>query len=215
MINMVDEFIIYDKVGFSKNNWRNRNRIKSSNGLQWLTIPVFQPNTNQAIEEVKVSDTNWSQKHWKSIMLNYMKAPYFNVYRDELQNFYLSEKSSYLSEINVRIIKILCNILNISTSIITEFPYDPSLSPTDRLIEICKSRKADTYLTGPAAKSYLSESAFYKENISLNWMDYSHYPEYRQLAEPFIHQVSVLDLIFNTGPESYKYMLSFNNLSKD
>lgn len=215
MINMVDEFIIYDKVGFSKNDWRNRNRIKTSNGLQWLTIPVYQPNINQAINEVRISNPTWSKKHWKAIVLNYIKAPYFKTYKEDLEGFYLSENSPYLSEINLRGIRMLCKILNISTPIITEFPYDSSLPPTERLIEICKSRKADAYLTGPAAKSYLSEPAFNRENINLNWMDYSNYPEYPQLTEPFTHNVSVLDLIFNIGPESDKYMQSFPNPSKD
>lgn len=215
MINLVDEFVIYDKVGYSKNDWRNRNIIKTPNGPIWLTIPVFHPYTNQPVNQVKVSDKNWTKKHWKAFILYYSKAPYFDLYKKEMEHCFLNENFTFLSEINIKFIKAICSILKIKTPLITDYPFASSISPTQRLVEICKSRKADTYLTGPAAKSYLSESLFIKENISLEWMDYKDYPEYNQLYPPFTHQVSILDLLFNTGPEASQYMLSFKNLSKD
>ena len=89
LINMVDEFVLYDDVQYTHRDWRNRNKIKTSHGLKWLTIPVRQERFEQKIIETKVIDKRWNTKHWKSLVQNYSKAKYFNEYKyifEELWN---------------------------------------------------------------------------------------------------------------------------------
>jgi len=209
IINSVDEFVIYDIAGYSKNDWRNRNLIKTPDGLKWLTIPVKHAYTNQPIQEVQIFRTEWAAKHWKSISYNYSRALFFNDYSDILKSLYFSIQTNYLSEINLLFINTLCSLLGIFTEITKAESLNHITNPTDKLIEICKQKNATTYLSGPAAKNYLELDKFENANINVEWMDYSNYPEYKQLYPPFSHQVSILDLLYCTGPDAQKYLKSF------
>jgi hypothetical protein len=209
MINMVDEFILYDNVQFTKNDWRNRNRIKTPDGLTWLSIPVYH-HMNQTIRETKVSQKNWNEKHWKTIKQNYSKAKYFKQYSDIFESLYLGIKTENLSEINRIFIEKINEIIGIHTKISWAWEYNISGDRVDRLIDLCKVIGANIYLSGPSAKDYLDESLFKKEGFNVEWMDYSGYTEYNQLSPPpFEHGVTILDLLFNTGDNAKKYMKSF------
>jgi hypothetical protein len=210
MINMVDDFVLYDTVQYTKRDWRNRNKIKTKNGLQWLTIPVNTKNNYyQEIDNVQVSNNKWSQKHWNSIVINYSKTKFFKEYKDIFEDLYLNCKSTYLSEINYKFIITINNILNINTNIIQSSEFNLPSDRNKKLIHICKELNASTYLSGPAAKSYIDENLFKNENIEINWMNYDNYPEYNQLFSPFEHNVSILDLIFNEGSNAKNFMRSF------
>jgi len=207
MINMVDEFILYDNVQFTKNDWRNRNKIKTSNGVQWLTIPVNH-STDQMIKDIRVSQSNWNQKHWKTIKQNYSKAKYFNQYSDVFEEHYLNIKTDNLSEINRSFIEKINEIIGIKTKISWVWDYEISGDRVERLIQLCKVTGANTYLSGPAAKDYLDESLFKSADIEVEWMNYAGYQEYPQLYPPFEHGVTILDLLFNVGDDAKKYMKS-------
>jgi len=214
IINMVDIFVIYDDVQYTIRDWRNRNKIKTKNGLIWLTIPT-DGTQNMIIKDVKVVwDRKWNIKHWKNIVVNYSKTQYFKEYKDYFEELYLDLKDQYLWEIDLKFIELIAKILGINTKTIlsSDLKYDRNLTKTERLIAILKDLNATSYLSGPSAKSYIDESLFKKENIELEWMDYSGYPEYPQLYPPFVHEVSVIDLIFNTGPNASKYMKSFGDM---
>jgi len=214
IINMVDTFVLYDDVQYTVRDWRNRNRIKTKNGLIWLTIPT-DGTQNKIIKDVKVVwDEKWNLKHWKSILINYHKAPYFKDYKDFFEDLYLNTKEKYLWEIDLKFILAINQILGIKSKIIcsSELNYDRTLHKTERLIAILKEVGATSYLSGPSAKNYIDEGLFERENINLEWMDYSGYPEYPQLYPPFVHEVSIIDLILNVGPDAKKYMKSFNQL---
>jgi hypothetical protein len=214
IINMVDIFVIYDDVQYTVRDWRNRNKIKTKNGLIWLTIPT-DGTQNMIIKDVKVVwDKKWNIKHWKNIVVNYSKAQYCKEYKDYFEELYLELKDQYLWEIDLKFIELIAKILEINTKIIlsSDLKYDRNLTKTERLIAILKELNATIYLSGPSAKSYIDESLFKKENIELEWMDYSGYPEYPQLYPPFVHEVSIIDLIFNTGPNASKYMKSFGDM---
>jgi hypothetical protein len=210
LINMVDEFIIYDDVQYTKNDWRNRNKIKSKEVEQWLTIPVSQNSLKQSIKETKISNQKWNIKHWKSIQQNYSKTKYFNEYGSIFEKLYLESNETYLSEVNVKFLKAINNILNIQTKIIDSSVFNLPEDRNEKLIEICKSTQADIYLSGPSAQSYINTQLFNKNNIKLEWMDYSNYKEYKQQFPPFSHNVSIIDLLFNEGKNAHKYMKSFN-----
>lgn len=209
LINMVDEFVLFDQVQYTKNDWRNRNQLKTKQGVQWLTIPVRHKDSDQKIIETKVADLKWSSKHWRTIQQNYSKAPYFKEYKEIFEGFYLNNNEEYLSQINYQLIKIINQILGIDTVITWSSDYELVEGQTEKLLGICKQAGADTYLSGPAAKDYFDEDLASQEAIQVEWMDYSGYPEYKQLHEPFEHGVTILDLIFNEGPNASKYMKSF------
>jgi WbqC-like protein family len=208
IINHVDHFIILDEVQYTKNDWRNRNRIKTSQGLQWLTIPVFHQ-LSQRIDETRTTDQSWRLKHWTALSQSYSKAPYFKTCRDKVRETYLGSTETLLSKINFSFITLITELLEIPTQISWSTELGTIPGKTQRLVDLCQKTGAQEYLSGPAAKGYLDESLFKEAGISVRWMDYSGYPEYSQLHPPFEHAVSIFDLIFNQGPHAANYMKSF------
>jgi hypothetical protein len=209
IINIVDEFVLYDSVQYTKNDWRNRNKIKTKQGIIWITIPV-KHSISQRIDEIEVLDNKWRKKHWRTLVQNYSKSKYFNLYMNIFNNCYLNADEFFLSKINYSFICEINKILGITTKISWSTDYNISGEKTEKLLNICKQANATEYISGPAAKNYLDEKLFKQENIKVTWMDYSSYPEYNQLYPPFEHAVSILDLIFNEGPNATKFMKSFN-----
>jgi hypothetical protein len=209
-INFVQEFVIYDDVQYTRRDWRNRNKIKTYLGPQWLSIPVeVKGKFHQKINETLISEKDWGRKHWQTIVHNYSKAQYFNDYRGIFENAYLSCAEQKLSEINYNFIKTICGILNIKSNIRWSDEFNVTGEKSERLVAICKLIGGTDYFTGPAAKSYIDEELFRESNINLHYLDYSGYPEYRQLHGKFDHYVTILDLIFNEGPNAAKFMKSF------
>jgi hypothetical protein len=212
LINLADEFIFYDDVQYTRLDWRNRNKVKTSDGLKWLSIPVGY-DMNLKISDVEMKNQIWKKKHRKTIEQNYSKAPYFTEYKHLLE--YLYENSiSNLSEYNQCCIKYLSEILGIKASFSNCTDYEPEGYRTERLINILKKAGAARYISGPSAKNYLQEDLFKEAGIDLEYISYEGYPEYPQLHGPFVHQVSVIDLIFNTGKEATRYMKSFIAVNK-
>jgi hypothetical protein len=207
VIRSVDEFILLDEVQYTRRDWRNRNLIKTESGLKWLTIPVnTKGNYQAAINEITLVDDSWKKQHWNTIAHNYSKAQYFHLYAQGLKELYINNGERSLSKINYLFIKEINKLLAIDTKLSWSTDYDSNGSKTRRLVELCKGAKADIYLSGPSAKSYLEEDLFKAQGIEVQWVDYSGYPEYRQLYPPFTHQVSVLDLLFNEGPKAITFM---------
>lgn len=210
LINMVDEFILFDDVQYTKRDWRNRNKIKTSNGVSWLTIPVEVKNKYyQKIKDTKISDKKWGKNHWNKIVACYSKAEYFKDYKDLFEEIYTNNEIEYLSQINYKFIKAICEILNITTKISFSSDYGIIEGKTERLIDLCYKVNATEYFSGPSAKNYIEKKNFDEKEIKLNWMDYSGYNEYKQLYPPFDHFVSIIDLIFNEGNKALKFMKSF------
>ena len=195
---------------YTRRDWRNRNVIKSSSGLIWLTIPVeVKGRYLQSIKDTLVSDRGWNEWHWKTIVHCYAKAPCFAQYKEILEELYLGTTETHLSLINYRFLKILCSLLGIETKITWSMSYQLAGDKTERLVGLCEQAQATEYLTGPTAKAYLDEDAFARRGIKVKYMDYSGYPEYRQLYPPFEPKVSILDLILNEGPDAFRFMMSF------
>jgi hypothetical protein len=145
------------------------------------------------------------------IKSNYVRAPFFDKFRDIFEDLYLNQKEDMLCQINYSFIKTINSILGIKTKLSSSVDYKLTDGKTKRLVDLCKQVGASEYLSGPAAKAYINENLFKEENISLTWIDYSGYREYCQLNSPFIHEVSIIDLIFNQGDNSEKYLKSFKN----
>ncbi|MBK7149195.1 MAG: WbqC family protein [Bacteroidetes bacterium] len=205
LIKSVDVFVIYDEVQYTKNDWRNRNLIKTPTGPSWITIPCRQTSLAQKIYETQVTLPNWNVKHWNTIKGNYTRAPYFKKYEEVFYQTYMSSRSEFLSEINLTFIKTINGLLGIETTIIDSRELNLQGDKNERLIEAVCKLNGNYYLSGPAAKSYLDEKAFHDKGIEVAWMDYTKYPEYQQLYPPFTHGVSILDLIFNCGESAVNY----------
>jgi hypothetical protein len=206
IIRAVDEFIIYDEVQYTKNDWRNRNKIKTLSGVKWITIPAYQRSLNQKISETEISDRKWGKKHWNMLLTNYAKAPYFKEIAGSFEEFYLNNNIIHLSKINETLLRLVCDFLEIRTKITSSAEYILQGNSSERLINLCKQTDSQIYVSGPAAKNYLSEDLFHNNNITIEWMDYSGYPEYPQLYPPFEHHVSIVDLLFNAGSNSLNFM---------
>ena len=210
LINSVDECVLLDDVQYTRRDWRNRNRIKTRTGPAWLTIPVNAKGRYLApINEVTISDAAWGVKHWRTISANYARAPHFSDHRHAFERLYLDSEHTHLSAINHTWIRAICAHLGIRTKLSWSMDYHLVEGRTERLVDICRQAGATEYLSGPAAKGYIDDRLFEQAGIKLTYFDYAGYPEYPQLFPPFDHHVTVLDLMFNTGPDATAYMLSF------
>jgi hypothetical protein len=210
LINAVDEFVLFDDVQYTRRDWRNRNRIKTANGPAWISIPVNAKGRYEApINAIEVADGRWRAHHWKTIAANYARAAHFARYAPEIERLFLGCRDTRLSAINRRWIEAICAILGIRTRLSWSSDYRLAEGRTERLVGICRQAGADVYVSGPSARAYLETPRFAEAGVEVVYFEYSGYPEYRQLFPPFDHYVSVLDLIFNEGPEATRYMLSF------
>jgi hypothetical protein len=210
LINMVDEFVLFDDMQYTRRDWRNRNRIKTKDGLMWLSIPVkCKGNYFQPINEITIMEPTWNIRHWKNIASHYAKAEFFEQYEEVIKDLYLGSTETYLSQINHRFLTAICAILGIRTQLSWSMDYRLIEGKTEKLIDLCKQVGATEYLSGPTAKGYIDEELFRQAGISLHYMSYYGYPEYDQLFPPFDHHVSILDLIFHVGPQAPNFMLSF------
>ena len=206
LIARADVFIFYDDVQFTKNDWRNRNRIKTPRGAEWISIPCG-TDLKRLINEVTITRHDWQQDHWNRIKINYASAPYLNLYRDFFEDFYLNRVWNNLSELNqYLIVAISKQFLKLGTEFMDSSTFRPEGVKQDRLMDVLKKVGATEYISGPSAKSYISEESFEKEHMKLTWMDYSHYPVYPQQFPPFVHDVSVIDLLFNEGTAAIQYL---------
>lgn len=205
IIHDVDLFIFYDDVQFTKNDWRNRNIIKTPAGNKWLSIPVGSK-IHRLICEVKMPEKDWGQKHWCTIVQFYGRAPYFKNYKDFFQYVYLERTWDTLSELNQYLIKHIANFLGIATEFMDSCQIEAEGSRQQRLINLLTAIQADVYISGPAGKNYIDETTWAETGIKLIYKDYEGYPEYPQLYPPFNHFVSIVDLLFNTGPDAPYYI---------
>lgn len=204
-----DVFILLDIVQYEKNGFQNRNRIRVKNGWIYLTIPLKSKDCYlKKIYEVKLPEGNiWKKKHWKSIYYNYVKAPYFESYRDFFERIYLQKKHKLLVEINEEIIRYLVKEFNLSAKIIkaSDLNIVKNLKSTDLLIEIVKSVGGEIYLSGISGRKYLEEKKFIKKGIKVEYQNFIH-PVYPQVYEGFEKNMAAIDLLFNVGEKSYNYI---------
>jgi glutaredoxin-related protein len=203
-INQADVFVVYDEMQYTKNDWRNRNKIKTPNGVQWLTIPI-QYKFGQKINDTYISQSNWSNKHWKTICQNYSKAPFFSLYKDAFESLYSNIDLLNISDINVKFITEINRLLGIDTKIIRSKDLIFEGDKNERLVQIIKQLNCDHYISGPAAKDYMDLKMFNDNVINVEYLAYSNYPEYHQLFGDFEHGVSILDLLFNKGDDAKNF----------
>jgi hypothetical protein len=197
-------------VQYDKHGWRNRNRIKTANGSQWITIPVISAGAienSTPINQIKIDwSRNWNEKHWAMISQSYGKSPFFADYKDLLAPYY-SSKPILLADFTIDLTRFISRLLSFNH---VKFMRSSDLKnvtglKTDRLISILTQVGTTHYISGPSAKDYIEKEKFDEAKISLEYMTYE-YPEYPQRFPPFDPNLSILDLLFNTGKEAIKYI---------
>lgn len=207
MIAAVDEFILYDDMQYTRRDWRNRNQIKTPQGVQWLTVPVLvKGKYHQKVRETEIDGAAFAATHWRALVQNYRRASHFDEIASWLEPIYLGESFSHLSDLNRRLIERICQYLGIKTKITNSWDYALLDGKTERLADLCAQAGGAEYISGPAARDYIDEQVFSEMSIKLTWFDYAGYPEYPQLWGGFAHGVSILDLLFNCGQESPRFM---------
>jgi hypothetical protein len=200
-----ERFVFLDNVQFKKNEFQNRNKIKTAQGCMWLTVPILYKYPER-INEVKInSRVDWRNKHLKSLTTNYHKAPYFSDLFPEIERFY-TEDAEFISEVNRASVLMLLRMLGLQkemtvASELGDLPEEPSR----RLAAICASVGADTYMSGPGGRAYLDLEPFHKEGITVIFQEFIH-PVYPQLYGDFMSNLSLLDLLFNCGPDSLQIL---------
>lgn len=203
-IRKVDLFLFYDDVQFTKNDWRNRNTIKTPQGVRWLTVPARRRSLHQRIDQTEIDYSGKWQKTHKGMLVQYYKTAAY--YAELSREFFeiIDRDYQYLSELNQALIFWAMEKLEIRTPVKSSSEYLLQGSRGERLLDLLQQLGATHYLSGPSAKSYIDESLFQDRGISLEYQTYR-YPTYPQLHGEFIGGVSILDLLFNCGPTSKDY----------
>jgi hypothetical protein len=180
--------------------------VKSPLGRQWLTIPVG-VDRHRLIQDVTLDDPRWQRKHWRTLTQRYGRAPFFSDYGAFLAEIYLEHEWRHLSELNQFLTRrIARDFLGIRTPMHQTSEFPSSGRNQERLLSVLQAVEADVYVSGPAAKAYLDEERFRDHGIRVIWKDYAGYPEYPQFHPPFQHAVTILDLLFHTGPRAPFYI---------
>jgi hypothetical protein len=199
LIQNADVFVHYDEVQYTKNDWRNRNRICSKNGVHWLTVPVGREAVNMKISEVPLTDERWQEEHYKTLLHSYRPARFFRQIEPLLADFYQSRRWTRLGELNHHCTETIARLLGLKTRFLHAKDFRLEGGRVERLVSLLTQLGATEYLSGPSARDYLkgSEELFARAGIRLLFKNYSGYPEYPQLHRPFEHAVSIVDVLAN------------------
>lgn len=208
LIASVDEFILYDDVQFTRRDWRNRNRIKTPQGVHWLTVPVkVKGRFLQSIRETEIDGDAWAAHHWQVLAQNYRKASCFKQMAAVFEPLFLEGRYTHLSVLNRALIEAVCGVLGIETRISDSSSYRLIEGRSERLAELCLQAGGCEYVSGPSARCYLEDFPFAERGLRFSFFEYGRYPVYPQLWGEFVHEVSILDLLFNCGQDARRFML--------
>lgn len=206
-IASVDVFVFHDDIQYTKGDWRNRNKIKTPHGTEWITVPVSYKNVAQLICETPIDSASpWRKKHLRILEANYRQAAFFQIANEFISNNSVHERST-ISDLNIDLIRRISCYLEIDTPMILSSELSLQGSKTERLIDLLKKLNATTYLSGPSADAYLDKDLFRQNGIRLEYKSYDYEP-YPQLWGRFVGEVTVLDLIANCGPQAKDYIRS-------
>lgn len=203
-----DLFVVYDDVQYDKQSWRNRNRIKTANGVQWLTVPVllkFQEHPQ--VCEVRIDNSsNWRKKHLMSIRQSYARSPFFDAYIGIFEETF-SRPWESLIDLDLHLMGRLAEALGIGgKKIVRSSALNLSGGRIDRLIDICNHFNADIFYEGAAGAGYIDQEDFKRHGVEVKFQEYRH-PTYSQLHGEFVPYLSVIDLLFNCGDKSLEILL--------
>ncbi len=209
-IAISDIFCFFDVVQYQKKDYNNRNKIKTSNGDLWLSVPVESKNhLEKNVSDILIIQNDWVKKHLKSIELNYKKTPFFDKYFVELRDVLVKNSRQSLGELNLSLLQYFINCLNIDTPIVKASDYDFTGKGSELVLDMCIKLKADKYIFGEQGKNYANVDSFDKAGIDVYFQEYIH-PVYNQRGRNFLPYMSIIDLLFNEGSNSYDVLMHEN-----
>lgn len=213
-IALADKFVFFNEVQYLPKDWMNRNKIKTASGDIWLTVPVLRKGYRESkTSELQINNTaNWQEKHLKTISINYRKAAFFEKYIKFFEDTYAKEWI-YLDDLNEYMLKWFLKEFGINVEFLRASDFNFEGTKSALVLDMCKKLNASTYIFGELGRDYAQMEEFEKAGINVIFQDYVH-PTYRQLYGDFISHLSVIDLLFNCGPDSCKIIMS-NNVSKE
>ena len=209
-IALADLFCYFDIVQYQRKDYNNRNKIKTSNGELWLSVPVESKNhLSKNVSKILIVQDNWVKKHLKSIELNYKKTPFFKDYFPELQSILINDSKDSLGYLNLKLLEYFMECLKIDTPIVKASDYSFEGIGSDLVLDMCVKLGADNYIFGEQGKNYADVKAFKEAEIVVEFQNYIH-PVYRQMGRDFLPYMSIIDLLFNEGDKSYEILMSNN-----
>jgi len=205
-IDRAEQFIVLNTVQFKKNEWQNRNRIRTAQGWQWLTVPVLH-RFGQTLGEVRINpSSDWQSKHLRALEVHYARAPF----RDRVLRglaCVLNQQWDRLADLNLAVLRWMLDAFGIKTPLRLASELHVREEPTDRLIDLCRAAGATHYLAGAGAAQYMDVPRFEVSGVKLVVQNFRH-PVYAQCYEPFIPGLSALDLLFMRGEEALPVLRS-------
>ncbi len=211
IIHDVDIFVFLDDVQYTKQDWRNRNRIKTPNGTQWIIVPVV-GGIHQLLCETRIDySRDWREKHVKMIHAYYAASPFYKSQASKVFDIF-EKRFETISELNIYATKMIARLLGIEVKFINSTDLCTEGIKEDKVIDICDQIGADVYISGPAARNYIDVNKFKKAGISLVYKDYDGYPEYPQLWGEYDPYVSVIDLLFNCGEDAAYFIWEWRQM---
>jgi len=209
-IALADLFCYFDIVQYQTKDYNNRNKIKTNSGEMWLSVPVESKNhMEKCVGDIRIVQSGWQRKHFRSIQLAYQKAPYFRKYIDGLEELLVGMSFETLSSLNLEMLSYLLCCLSVDTPIVKASDYAFSGTKSDLVLDMCVQLNAKTYIFGAQGASYADVDKFRPHGIEPVFQDYRH-PIYNQLHGSFMPYMSVIDLLFNEGPRSRGIILKGN-----
>lgn len=209
-IQTSDIFVYLDDVQYERGDFDNRNKIRTLQGMMFLTVPVYNK-FGQKLNEVKIVNTeDWGKKHRMTIKMNYQKAPFFDKYWSHIEQI-LSDKWVKLIDLNLALIEYIKSELDLTTRTIKSSELNVDSNGSDKLLQICKKLNATMYVSGEMGKSYLDEKIFFDSGIKIIYEKFQH-PIYKQIHGDFIPQMSIIDLLFNEGENAKQILTNSSNL---
>jgi len=220
-LSLADVFVFMDDVQYLENDWNNRNKIKGSQGTFWLTAPVrLKASASRLLKDICLDSEgditgkrHWQNTHWQSIQRTYKKSPFWNLYADAIEEMYTGRRWEMLADLNEYQLKLFIELLGISTRIVKATETGFTGAKSDLVLDHCRKLEGSLCVLGTFGREYLQEEDFFHQGVSIYYQDY-HHPEYPQRFGDFAPFCSVLDLLFNCGPESLAILLK-GNITKD
>jgi hypothetical protein len=209
-IALADQFVSFNQVQYQPKDWNNRNRIKTTNDIIWLSVPVLRKNyLEKTISEIEINNNvPWGRKHWKTLVLNYGKAPYFSEYADYFEEIYNKEWKT-LVELNETMLRWFLKTLGINVAMHLAGDFNFVGEKSDLVLNMCLELNADTYIFGAQGEDYADVESFCNAGVKPIFQDYQH-PEYSQNNGDFSSHLGIIDLLFNCGPDSLEILMSGN-----
>lgn len=214
-LRQCEVFVLLDCVQFEKNYFQNRNKIRTAWGWAWLTVPVLTKGASgQPIRQVRIrNDEAWRRKHLQSFLQHYGAAPYFDRYFPDLQALY-ARSWDRLEELNTAVMQWMAGAFGLSRQFVRASELPVSGTRSELLASICRAVGATTYLSGVSGRDYLDERLFAEAGIAVRYQDFQH-PVYRQCYEPFLPNMSAVDLLFNVGPQSLDVLTQAQGIPRE